>query len=275
MTVWQVVESLIVGGATGFLSGLLGIGGGFVLVPLLSLIGLPIHTAVGTSLACIACVGIAGIMQHARQGSIDFVLAVSLALPASLMAGIGARFSGLLTPTALYFLFSLLAISVLVFFYFSGTPPLPKSSRPRTAGSPLYVRHRDRAIAGTHYTYDVHVIKAGGGGLATGLVSGFFGVGGGFVLVPLAVNLLHVPMQVTIGTSLAVIIPASIVGAVTHWYLDHIHLQVWLLVTLSGIASSQFGARFTVQLAPARLKQLFMAVILGGTLYMLMQGFAA
>ena len=94
------------------------------------------------------------------------------------------------------------------------------------------------------------------------------------MLVPLVVSILHVPLQVTIGTSLAVIIPASIVGAVTHWYLDHIHLQVWLLVTLSGIASSQLGARYTLRLAPAHLKQLFMAVVLGVTLYMLMKGFA-
>ena len=275
MTGWYMVESLLVGGATGFLSGLLGIGGGFILVPLLSLIGLPIHTAMGTSLACIAGVGIAGIMQHARQGSIDFVLTVALALPASLMAGIGARFSGLLAPTGLYFLFSLLTLSVLVFFYFSGPPPSPERVIPRMAGGPLYIRPRDRAIAGTYYSYDVHVIKAGGCGLVTGLVGGFFGVGGGFMLVPLVVSLLHIPLQVTIGTSLAVIIPASLVGAVTHWYQGHIHLHVWLLVTLSGMAGSQFGARYTVRLAPARLKQLFMAVIFGVTLFMLMKGFVA
>jgi uncharacterized membrane protein YfcA len=106
-------------------------------------------------------------------------------------------------------------------------------------------------------------------------VGGFFGVGGGFMLVPLVVSVLHVPLQVTIGTSLAVVIPASIVGAVTHWYLDHIHVPVWLFVTLSGIISSQLGARFTVRLAPAQLKQLFMAVVLSVTLYMLVKGFVA
>ena len=95
------------------------------------------------------------------------------------------------------------------------------------------------------------------------------------MLVPLVVSLLHVPLQVTIGTSLAVIIPASLVGAVTHWYQGHIHLHVWLLVTLSGMAGSQFGARYTVRLAPTRLKQLFMAVIFGVTLFMLMKGFVA
>jgi uncharacterized membrane protein YfcA len=94
------------------------------------------------------------------------------------------------------------------------------------------------------------------------------------MLVPLVVSILHVPLPVTIGTSLAVIIPASIVGAVTHWYLGHIHLQVWLLVTFSGIVSSQLGARYTVRLAPARLKQLFMVVVLGVALYMLIKGFS-
>ncbi len=125
MTVLQIVEGLLVGGLTGFLSGLLGIGGGFLLVPLLSLIGLPMHTVVGTSLAAIACVGLAGVSQHARQGSIDFLMAGTLALPAAVMASVSARFLDFLSPTSLYFLFGSLTLAVLVFFHLYSQPDSP------------------------------------------------------------------------------------------------------------------------------------------------------
>ena len=125
MTALQIVECLLVGGLTGFLSGLLGIGGGFILVPLLLLIGLPMHTVVGTSLAAIACVGLAGVSQHARQGSIDFLMADTLALPAAVMASVSARFLDFLSPTSLYFLFSSLTLAVLLFFYLYSQPDSP------------------------------------------------------------------------------------------------------------------------------------------------------
>ncbi len=125
MTVLQIVEGLLVGGLTGFLSGLLGIGGGFILVPLLLLIGLPMHTVVGTSLAAIACVGLAGVSQHTRQGSIDFLMAGTLVLPAAVMASVSARFLDFLSPTSLYFLFGSLTLAALVFFHLYSQPDSP------------------------------------------------------------------------------------------------------------------------------------------------------
>ena len=61
-------ESLIVGGTTGFFSGLLGVGGGFIMIPLLTVMGVPIHTAVGTCLAFVACSSLAGILPTCASG---------------------------------------------------------------------------------------------------------------------------------------------------------------------------------------------------------------
>jgi hypothetical protein len=276
MILLRITESLLVGGTTGFLSGLLGIGGGFILVPLLTLTGASIHTAVGTSLAFISCVSFAGIIQHTRQGSIDFLLALALTLPAAVMAGIGARLSSHLSPALLYLLFSALTLGVLVFFHFTSLPrpvdaPRPDQGKP----VPVYIRHRQRLVAQVCYSYDVHMIKAVLGGLATGLVSGFFGVGGGFLLVPLSVIVLRIPMQVTVGTCLAVTVPPALVGALTHWHLGHVDLGLWMPLVFAGIFTSQFGARCTVRVHPTLLKRLFLLLILGGTLYMLGKGLAA
>ena len=128
MTLLFIAEGLFVGGATGFISGLLGVGGGFILVPLLTLVGVPIHTAIGTSLAFIVCASMAGLVQHLRQGSIDLILALILGLPAAIMARISAQFSDLLSAAALHMAFGLLLVVVLALL--SLCPP-PQSAPAR------------------------------------------------------------------------------------------------------------------------------------------------
>src|ERR671931_249067 len=108
MTLLMIAESLMAGGTTGFFSGLLGVGGGFIMIPLLTVMGVPIHTAIGTCLAFVACASLAGIIQHVRQGSIDPIIALTMTLPATLMAKVAASFSSVLPLGVLHVLFSLL-----------------------------------------------------------------------------------------------------------------------------------------------------------------------
>ncbi len=118
MTLLHIAESLVVGGATGFLSGLLGIGGGFILIPLLTLLGVPIHTAIGTSAAFIVCTSLAGLVQHVRQRSVDFILAAVLTFPAIAMARWGATFAKSVPARGLYLAFSCLLLTVAIAFFF-------------------------------------------------------------------------------------------------------------------------------------------------------------
>jgi hypothetical protein len=269
----QIAESLIVGGLTGFLSGLLGVGGGFILVPLLTILGQPIHTAIGTSLAFVACSSLAGIVQHVRQGSMDLLVALTIALPAALMANSGAYFAGRLPPSTLSLLFACLLVGILVLYAVApaARPPTPDPHVPPTA-FPWYVLRRQRVIADTIYTYHVNVLKAVASGLTTGLLTGFFGVGGGFVLVPVAVVILHIPVRVTIGTSLAVLVLPAWVGTVTHWRLGHVDVGVWIPLVIAGILTSQFGARYVVHLSPALIKRFFLGLLAIGALFMLAKG---
>lgn len=276
MTILRLIESLLVGGATGFLSGLLGLGGGFILVPLLTLIGVPVHRAVGTSLAFIACASLAGTVQHLRQRSIDLSVALALAVPAALMAHMSAHFSSLLPSSWLYLLFSALDLAVLLSFSFS---PSSQSSRADQNTPPhahrLYILHRQRIVGNVSYSYDVNVIAAVLGGIGTGIVTGLFGVGGGFLLVPLLVIVLHIPLRVTIGTCLAATILPAWVGTLAHWQLGHIDFGLWASLVVTGILGSQSGARCVVRFRPELLKRLFLLLMLVGTLYMLTKGLIA
>src|SRR5439155_15890375 len=96
-----LAESLMVGGTTGFFAGLLGVGGGFIMIPLLTVMGVPIHTAVGTCLAFVAGSGLAGLFQHVRQKSIDPIVALTMTLPATLTSMVLAHFSSLVSRPVL------------------------------------------------------------------------------------------------------------------------------------------------------------------------------
>ena len=266
-------ESLVVGGATGFFSSLLGVGGGFIMVPLLTVMGVPIHTAIGTCLAFVACSSLAGIIQHVRQGSIDPVVALTMTLPAAVAATVAARFSSLLPPSVLHLLFSLLLVGIMMLYHFS--PALgPRKTLPAAsvAASRWYVLQRQRVVGDMPYQYDFDIAKALLSGMATGILSGFFGIGGGVVLVPLMVVLLHIPLRVTAGTSLAVFILPSVIGALAHWHLGNVDVSLWLPLVGAGIVGSQVGARCVVRMPPEMLKRLFLLLIAAGALVMMVQG---
>ena len=267
-------ESLVVGGTTGFFSGLLGVGGGFIMVPLLTLMGVPIHTAVGTCLAFVACSSLAGILQHVRQDSIDPMVALTMTLPAALAAIVAARFSSLLPPSVLHVLFSLLLVSILVMYHFSPTLQ-PRKILPATSAtaSRWYVLQRQRIVGDMPYQYDCDIVKALLSGMATGMLSGFFGIGGGVLLVPLMVVVLHIPLRVTAGTSLAVFMLPSMIGAFTHWHLGHVDVHLWLPLVIAGIAGSQVGARCVVRMSPTLLKRLFLLLVSAGAVFMMVRSF--
>jgi hypothetical protein len=267
------IESLVVGGATGFLAGLLGVGGGFLMIPLLTVMGVPIHTAVGTCLAFVACSSLTGMLQHLRQKSIDPVVALIMTLPATLMAMVSAHFSNLVSRSVLYVLFSLLLAGVVVMYHWApATRPLHTLPATSPAASRWYVLHRQRIIRDIPYHYDFNIIKAILSGMVTGVLSGFFGIGGGVFLVPLMAVVLRVPLRVTAGTSLAVFIPPALFGAFTHWRQGNVDVGLWLPLVIAGIVGTQVGARCVVHMHPEILKRLFVLLVLAGSVFMMVKG---
>ena len=243
------------------------------MIPLLTVLGVPIHTAIGTCLAFVACASLAGILQHVRQGSIDPVVALTMTLPAALTASVAARFSNLLRPAALHVLFSLLLVGIMAMYYFSpASRPLKTLPETPALVSRWYILHRQRVIGDLPYQYDFDVRKAMLSGIATGMLTGFFGIGGGVLLVPLTVVVLHIPLRVTAGTSLAVFVLPSVVGSFTHWLQGNVDVSLWLPLMIAGIVGSQVGARCVVRTPPARLKRLFLLLVFVGALLMMLKG---
>lgn len=243
------------------------------MIPLLTVMGVPIHTAVGTCLAFVVCSSLASIFQHVRQRSIDPVVALTMTLPATLTAMASAHLSSLVSRPVLHVLFSLLLVGVLAMYSLA---PASRSLHTLPATSPTasrwYILHRQRIIGGMPYDYDFDMMKAILSGLATGTLSGFFGVGGGVFLVPLIAVVLRVPLRVTAGTSLAVFILPAIVGAFTHWRQGNVDVNLWLPLVIAGIVGSQVGARCVVHMPPEMLKRLFLLLVSAGAVFMMVKG---
>lgn len=177
-------ELLVIGMASGALGALLGVGGGVILVPALSLLaGLELRAAVGTSLVAVVATSVAGSVVYLRQGLVDVPVAVEL----QFFAAFGAVGAGLLAPLVpeppLYFLFALLLL-------FTASRMWPKRPPANAVDEPV-VRHR-------------HLVGAGAS-LSAGIVAGLLGVGGGILNTPLLHLIFALPFRQAAATSVYII----------------------------------------------------------------------
>lgn len=277
MTLFHIAQSLMVGGVTGFLSGLLGVGGGFILIPLLTLLDVPIHTAIGTSAAFIVCTSLAGLVQHIRQHSVDFILAAVLTFPATVMARWGAELAKNFPASVLYLAFSILLLMVAIAFYLLSRQ---QTLHPHVVTAPTFdllphVLHRQSVVAEISYSYDVHVVKSLLVGFGAGILAGFFGVSGGFFLVPTLTLLLHVPIKITVGTCLALNVLPALTSTLTHWQAGNVDFGLWLPLVAASVLSSQFGARYMTHMQPEVIRGVFLSLVLAAALLMSVRGLSA
>ena len=99
-------------------------------------------------------------------------------------------------------------------------------------------------------------------GSLTGFLSGFLGVGGGFILVPLMVLLLKMPIHIAVGTSLLDVAGYALSGAIGHWMIGHVDLSLVVFLVVGGIVSSPLGAMATKRVSPQHLREFFSAVLI-------------
>lgn len=256
---------VVLGALVGFLSGMFGVGGGFLTTPLLIFYGIPPAIAVASSAPQITGASVSGALAHWRRGGVD------VKMGAVLVAG------GLLGSVAGSFLFRLLqelgqidtAINLIYVIVLGAIGALMlrdslRALRPPPGGAVRRTRlHRhNRFVAGLpgrsrFYRSGLYVSPLAPFllGLGVGVLTVIMGVGGGFMLVPAMIYLLGMSASVVVGTSLFQIIfvtaAATILHAVNSQTVD-IVLAVLLLV--GGVVGAQYGARATRTLQPEKLR---------------------
>lgn len=233
-----------IGFASGVLSGAFGIGGGIVTTPAIRLLmGAPALVAVGTPLPVIIPTAITGAASYHRRGLADPRSALVIAA-----AGIPAAIAGAFIATGIGGRVVLLGTAVLTVW----------------AASDMWLQLRpdSRASSGEEATPPApRAITLAAIGAIAGLYSGFFGLGGGFVLVPLMTRWLRFPVKRAIGTSLVAVALLAVPGTLTHAYLGNID---WLLaagLVLGVVPGSALGARITLVAADRAVRIGFVVLL--------------
>ena len=263
---------LSLGGAVGFLSGMLGLGGGFLMTPLLMFIGIPPNVAVATSANQIVAASVSGALSHWRQGLVDVKMGMYL-----LLGGLFGSFTGiwifkLLSNAGQIETF--LAIVYFILLFSIGTLMLIESSqvirdriRKRTVKRKLHYHNWAHRLPFKVRFYSsnlyISVIPPIIIGYFIGILSATMGIGGSFILIPAMIYFLGMPTSKVIGTSLFQIIFitafVTLLHATSTFAVDAV---LAFSLILSSVIGAQLGVIFTNKFRGEELRALLAIIVL-------------
>ena len=241
------------GGAVGFLSGMFGVGGGFLMTPRLIFIGVPPAVAVGTEANQVVAASVSGALAHWRRGNVDFRMGAVLLVGGFVGSSLGVWLFTILREigqvdfaiAVCYVVFlgivgALMVVESVRAWFRSRNPQAPKRKlhyHTWMHGLPLKMRFRRSKLY-------ISALLPFGVGVFVGVLAALMGVGGGFVMVPAMIYLLGMPTAVVVGTSLfqIVFVTANVtfLQAVNNQTVD---IVLALLLVVGSVIGAQLGAR--------------------------------
>ena len=259
--------SLVVGLAVGVLAGLRGIGGGMLLVPAFKLgYAMDSLMCTATSLFTIIPTSVSGAISHIRNKTCLPKLGVAAGLGGACLSPLGVWLATLSPDWAVMGAAALIIAysSVTMFRKALKAPKVPRGAGAGAADAAAKeAAAEDRAAAIERAHAEAPTIgwrEAAIGaaiGLFAGLASGYVGVGGGFIMVPLMMSILHVPMKLTSGTSLIAVMILAVPGTVTQALLGNINWIAGIAVACGSIPGATLGAKLIPKVPERQLRFLF------------------
>jgi uncharacterized membrane protein YfcA len=261
------------GFAIGFLSGMFGVGGGFILTPLLIFLGVPAAIAVGTSASQVVAASVSGAIGHWRRNNIDVQMGLVLIVGGIIGALLGVLVLGFLRALGQLDLF--VAMTYVVLLGTVGALMLIESVRTIRAspvkagpsrrrgsqhtwieGLPLKMRFRHSRV----YASAIPFVAVGA---FIGLLTGIMGVGGGFLMVPAMIYLLRIPTRIVIGTSTFQIVCVTAFATVLQAALNGtVDLLLSLPLMAGSVIGAQFGVGYAERFRPEQLRALLALIVL-------------
>jgi hypothetical protein len=243
---------LVLSVAIGLSLGLIGGGGSIITVPVLVyVIGVEPHEAIGMSLAVVGVTSAIGAALHHRQGTVKLRIGAIFGASGILGAYFGSRLTYLLSPASLLLSFAALMLVI--------------------SAVMLAKKRRDEAIP--HRS--PNIIKAMLAGLMVGLLTGFLGVGGGFLVVPALVLFGGLSMKEAIGTSLIVISINCAAGLAGHLSYGAFDLRLTMLVTALAAIGTLIGTALSHKTSPMRLKTGFALFVIAVAVFLVAKNYSA
>lgn len=271
----NVLLVLLVSGAVGFVSGLVGVGGGFIMTPSLIFLGVPAPVAVATGASQLAATSFSGIMTQTRRRSVDWRMGMLLSIGGVLGSASGVwLFERLLRLGQLDLIISLLYLLLL-----SSVGGLMLAEgiavmRGRTMPTVTILKRPVRTIAHRlplrlrfpRSGLYISVIPPIALGFLIGALAAIMGVGGGFVLIPAMIYLLRMPTNVVIGTSLfQVLVVTSLVVILQATATQTVDLVLAALLMLGGVIGAQLGARLGAGLKSEQIRMILGAILVAAS----------
>lgn len=269
------IAAVAVGALVGVIAGLLGVGGGTILLPLFRLaFGLSPLECTATSLFTIIPTSTSGALSHVRNKTCIPKLGLVMGLGGACTSWIGVNLAHI-SPSWAVMLAAALAIGYSAITMFRKALAAPKESgsvavRAGKADSGAS-GPESSAIPEAPELDSKRLAFAFGIGAVAGLASGYIGLGGGFLMVPLMLSLLNMPMKLTSGTSLIAIAILALPATVTQFLLGNVDLLVGIAVACGSIPGATFGAKLTKRVPERTLRFAFAGLLLVGAVMLVVK----
>lgn len=261
------------GGTVGFLSGMFGVGGGFLMTPLLILMGIPPAVAVATQTNQIIASSVSGMMAHWRRGGVDIKLGFILIIGGLFGSAIGIWIFNKLNEQGQIDL--VISLSYVTFLGTIGVMMLAESlraihnakcgksndiKRPGqhnwVHGLPFKMRFKRAGL----YISTIPIMAIGA---TIGLLTAIMGVGGGFIMIPALIYILRMPTNVVIGTSLFQILVVTCFVTFAHALTNQsVDIILALILMIGGVIGAQSGARAGQKLRGEQLRAMLALLVL-------------
>ncbi|MGE0830509.1 MAG: sulfite exporter TauE/SafE family protein [Hyphomonadaceae bacterium] len=270
---------LLLSGLVGFVSGLTGVGGGFIMTPLLLFVGIPAPVAVATQASQITATATSGLLSPSRRRSVDWRMGALLTMGGVVGSTFGVTlFSSLIALGQIDILISLLYVlflgvigSLMLYESFTairtrtGTAASPFSRPARTIAHrlPFQIRFPRSGLY-------ISVIPPLALGFGVGVLAAIMGIGGAFILAPAMIYLLRMPTNVVIGTSqFQVLVVAAVVTLLQASITQKVDILLAILLITGGVVGAQFGARMGSRMPAEQLRAALAILVLAAGLKLL------
>ena len=254
----------------GFLSGMFGVGGGFLMTPMLMLLGIPPAVAVASEANHILAASFSGFLAHMRRSNVDFLMGFIL-----LTGGIVGSILGVFLLKYLLIIGQekiFISLSYIIILTFVGVwmlweslNTLKKINKGKINklhehiwlhGLPFKIKFRKSHLY-------ISIIPPIFIGFVVGVLSSIMGVGGGFILVPAMIYILGMPTQVVIGTSLLQIVFVTSVSTIMHSYINQtVDVVLSSLLLIGAVIGAQIGTRVMIKLKGEQIRFLLAIIII-------------
>jgi hypothetical protein len=277
----NLLVMLTLGAAVGFLSGMFGVGGGFLLTPLLMLSGIPPAIAVATGANQIVGTSVSGTLAQWRRGNVDLHMGAVLIAGGVVGALIGVFVLKLLRELGQAGL--MISLTYVCFLGVIGALMLwesvnairrartGKTGSARRSGQHTWIHGLPLKMRFPRSRLYISVIPPLVIGVLVGLLASFLGVGGGFIMVPAMIYLLRMPTNIVIGTSIFQIIFVTAIVTLLHATLNHtLDVVLAFILVIGGVFGGQFGVRAGQKLRGEQLRLLLSLMVVGVAIRLLL-----